>query len=69
MLKKLHEIYESRGWYTKNPCDVDFGYPTFAFVAKGLKAISEKFETGCPCCTGARILAAIVIAFALGHYL
>lgn len=53
--------------YVANPCDID-RWALLAPAGDALAALWERFtgDTDCPCCLGARLLAAAVGSAALG---
>lgn len=68
----LNEIYETCKIYKANPCDIGHmggRYSPFKALGKLFTTTYALANTGCQCCSGARIWLALLIAFALGHLL
>ncbi len=58
MFDKIKALYEEKKLYRFNPCDVD----AFQFLQAYARTL-ESLTTQCPCCNGARIVAAVVVAY------
>lgn len=61
----MNSIYEKYKLYRANPCDLDTTIPGNDLLAK----IHQLHTTNCNCCSGARIVISIVLAFTLGYVL
>jgi hypothetical protein len=57
-------------WYTRcrlyhlNPCDFETIIPG---VGPALAKLYRLTETGCPCCSGVRVVGLMLIAFGVGY--
>jgi hypothetical protein len=61
--KALDRFYTKYKIYIYNPCDFEAWVPGGNLLAKLYRAT----ETGCPCCSGARVVGLMLIAFGVGY--
>lgn len=55
---------ETSWWHRMNPCDID----AYKWLSR-VQSVFEFFGTDCRCCSGARVLAALLVGLATGFFI